>query len=552
MKNYFFLILGIYGIIAQAQTYSFLDVNQVKARVNSGGDLHWDPFNSQFNGYQCPIGSNNNWSGPTSLWIGGIDSGNQLKLAAQTYQQSGVDFWPGPLTQVTASISSTTMNQYNRVWKLNQIDIDNFILNYSNGNVQNGSYVPVVDLLTWPGNGDISQNQSSILAPFMDVNGDGVYDPLGAGDYPLIKGDQAIYTIYNDNYSIHQSSGGNSIGVEIHLMAYAYGNSNFTINNPFLNYTTFYNYKIINRTTTILDNTYSGLFNDTDLGYFQDDYVGCNKNNAYAYIYNNPSNLANEPAIGIVQLKGPFSDPGNSTDDNNNGLIDEPFEQIIMSNFMYFNNSFPGIPINQSDPNTANEYYQYLSSVWKDGSHLTCGGNGYGGTLTTNLAYSGNTYTNGPCGTLQWNETGNGSDKKIILSSGPYTLLPGAIHEMEFAFITSYDSLNNNPLSNLDTMVQGLRNFNNTATTNLKEKSIEYSFQIIPNPAHNYVKIKMSQAIKQSAKIEIIDLFNNSLISEYNTNFNNHEFDLSNLSPGIYFVKISSDNINIIKKFIKE
>jgi len=34
--------------------------------------------------------------------------------------------------------------------------------------------------------------QSEKIAPFYDNNNDGIYDPM-AGDYPQIKGDQALF-----------------------------------------------------------------------------------------------------------------------------------------------------------------------------------------------------------------------------------------------------------------------------------------------------------------------------------------------------------------------
>ena len=38
---------------------------------------------------------------------------------------------------------------------------------------------------------------------------------------------------------------------------------------------TFYNYKIINRSTLPLSDVYFGQWVDPDLGYYLDDYVGC-------------------------------------------------------------------------------------------------------------------------------------------------------------------------------------------------------------------------------------------------------------------------------------
>lgn len=552
MKTTLLFLAGLSISIANAQTFEYLDINQVKARVNSGGDLHWDPVTGT-NSYECPKGSGKTWGGSASMWIGGIDVGGQLKLAAQTYRQGGVDFWPGPLDVATASTNSATVNQYNRVWKLNKTDIDDFLTNLANGNVQNGSFTPAADLLSWPANGDLSQNYAGILAPYMDVNSDAIYDPM-AGDYPIIKGDQAVYTIFNDNYQLHQS-GGKALGAEIHLMAYAYGPCSITTSNSFLNYTTFYNFKIINRSSFSLLNSYAGLFNDFDLGTYMDDYVGSDVEDHYTYSYNSASSPSNEPAIGIVQLKGPI-ESSNSIDDDFDGTIDEPLEQMSMTNFMYFNNSFPGVPLSQTDPSNATEYYQYMTGFWKDGTPLTCGGNGYGGSTPTKFAYTSNTYTNGTCGTTSWVENGLGSDKKTVMSSGPYVLQPGAVDELEYAYIVSFDSITNNPLAKLDTDVQSLHSIYNSTlnqclTSSIKEEKNQTVFTLSPNPTANTLNIS-SNIKTNNFKIEIIDALGKVIITEEYKELNQTSINLSDLSSGIYFVKITSGENTSTKKFIKE
>jgi hypothetical protein len=550
MKTTLLFLAGLSISTANAQTFEYLDINQVKARVNSGGDLHWDPTTGN-SGYECPKGSGKNYGSAANIWLGGIDVGGQLKLAAQTYRQGGVDFWPGPLDVATASTNSATVNQYNRVWKLNKTDIDDFLTNLANGNVQNGSFTPAADLLSWPANGDLSQNYAGILAPYMDVNADAIYNPMD-GDYPLIKGDQAIYTIFNDNYLAHQSSGGQAIGTEIHLMAYAYGPCSITSSNSFLNYTTFYNFKIINRSSFSLLNSYAGLFNDQEIS--SNDLTGCDVNDNYAYTYNTSG--TNNPAIGVVQLKGPFADSGNGIDDDNDLIVDELWEQLPITNFMYFNNSFPGVPLSQTDPSNATEYYQYMSGFWKDGTPLTCGGNGYGGSIPTKFAYPSNTYTNGPCGSSSWMETGVGSDKRFIMSSGPYSTQPGAVNELEYAYIVSFDSITNNPLAKLDTDVQALHSIYNSTlnqclTTSIKEQKNQTAFTLSPNPTNGVLNINLNSKANDF-KIEVIDALGKLIISENHKGINQTSINVSDLSSGIYFVKIISGENTSTKKFIKE
>lgn len=537
MKTSLLLLAGLFTGLTHAQTFEYLDINQVKARVNSGGDFQ-----------PSTIGK---WTGTANLWQAGIDVGGQLKLAGQTYNQG--DYWPGPLSTADASIDSISSSQYNRVWKLNKTDIDNFIANYANGNVQNGSFIPAADLLSWPANGDLTKNQDAILAPYFDIDANGLYNPITSGDYPLIKGDQAIYTIYNDSYKLHQS-GGKRIGTEIHLMAYAYGTCSITASNPFLNYTTFYNYKIINRSSVALYNSYLSLFNDIDVGNYADDFVGSDVQDRYSYTYN-PSSTTS-PAIGILQFKGPVNS-SNGIDDNGDGNIDEPFDRMGFTNFMYYNNSFPGVPLAQTDPSNATEYFQYMTNFWKDGSPLTCGGNGYGGTTSTAFAFPNNTYSNSPCGASNWTESGTGSDKRFVMTSGSYILQPGAVDEIEYAYITSFDSITNNPLGKLDLDVQTLKSIYNStinqcSVTGIKKQTINNVFTISPNPTNGLLNINSGKAINGNVKIEVIDALGKVLISEDYKEFNQSTINLSSLSSGIYFVKISTGDNATTKKFIKE
>jgi hypothetical protein len=69
-----------------------LDVNNVRARLMNGGDMWWDiPTGSA--AYEVPKGSNKNALFAGSIWIGGKDASGSLKVAAQTYRQSGNDYW---------------------------------------------------------------------------------------------------------------------------------------------------------------------------------------------------------------------------------------------------------------------------------------------------------------------------------------------------------------------------------------------------------------------------------------------------------------------------
>lgn len=429
-----------------AQSSAELAVNNVRTIVFAGSDMWWDLFGTQNAWYYVPKvedrskGASSNFAG--NVWFGGLDAGNQLKLAAQTYRQSqsgGVSFWAGPLTTGDATVSSDVCLKYDKIFKMTRAEVDNFVL---------GDKVVSDNIKNWPGNGDITLNQDLSLAPFVDVNGDGYYRPEVNGDYPAydvyntglkdnlgvckarLFGDETLWWVYNDAGNNH-GNGGKQIGMEVRAQAFAFKTTD-EINNM-----TFYNYQIINRSSFALFDTYMTVWTDADLGYYGDDYIGCDVQRGLGYIYNGdafdesiagtPGYGASVPALGCDFFQGPINTT-NGIDDDGDTFVDEQGEQMGMTKFLYFNNSFPGIPIQTTDPGNATQYYQYMTGYWRDGTPFTCGGNGYGGTIPTSFVYPADTYTNGPCGATPWSETTSPSDRRFMQSSGPFVLQPGAVN----------------------------------------------------------------------------------------------------------------------------
>lgn len=555
--------LGLLDLSSQ-NNFKFLDINQVKAGIANRGDMHWNPGTGNAS-YEVPVGTGRHSDFASGLWIGGLDLGGQLHVAAQTYRQSGVDFWPGPLDTTNASVTQTVSTQYDKIWKLNQTDINAFITNFNNGNVQNGTYTPVADLLSWPaqGTGKYTRN----MAPFVDVNNNHIYDPMVGGDYPIIKGDQSLYFIFNDNLSTHQATGSPALKVEVHATAYAYGNSAIASQYPFLSNTTFYNYKIINRSNLDYHDAYVTLWSDVDIGYYGDDYIGCNVPGNYGYAYNADSldessaglngYGSNPPAAGYQVLKGPFI-PNDGIDNNNDGTIDEACEQQLMSRFNYFNNSFAGVPLQTVDPSDGAEYYNYMSGFWKDGSPFTCGGNAYGGTITTPFVYPGNTYTTSSCGSTSWSESGVAGDRRYMIGIGPFVFNKNSIHEIEYAHCTSFDYSNHNPRAKLKTDMQMLRTFSevyhpsNCIINSVAEKTEELKVELFPNPVNSYLILSFDQSIQSDAAVIVIDILGKTILTQQSIHNNRMTINTEELTKGIYFAKVTLGTKIVTRKFIKE
>lgn len=566
MKQLTLLFLLYLGVTTQAQNnFGYLDINQVKAGINSNGNLHDSPvaFRPE---YEVPKGSGKHATALTNLWFGGMHN-NQLHLSAQFYAISpqDLDFNSGPLT-VSGTCLVTDSAKYMKVWKLNQTDINDFISNYANGNVQNGSYIPVPDLMSWPGNGDITKNQSGLLAPFMDVNGDARYTPMD-GDYPLIKGDQALYFIYNDVTALPHGSGGASLGLEVHGMAYAYSTCSVVIANPVLDYTTFYDYEVINRSTNTYTDFHIGLHSEAALGQYIDDYIGCDVKDNYAYVYNADANDetgggaigygANPPATAFVMLRSPESS-SDGIDNDADGVIDETGEQMGMTNFSYFFVPLAGVPAAVQLPSVASEYYSYMHSTWKDGTPFTCDSpDGYGGTVATPYLFPGTSYTNSPCGTAGWSETMAPGNRRYAMSTKQATFQPGEVIRLTYAHVTSFDP-SGNALAKLDQDVNTVKTFYQSGAsvscmaTGIQEQNDALAFALYPNPASSQLTLTFDKALTAGMTATVNDVYGKVLLSAHNEDRETIHLDINALASGIYFVKLSADGKSSVKKFIKQ
>src|SRR4051812_6404375 len=113
-------VLSLAGGHAQTAgtAFKYLDINRVNAGLTGCGDMHFDLFGSGGASYEVPKGSATHSSFAACIWIGGMDAGNALHMAGQTYRQSGNDFWPGPLDTTNATTSSPVVAAYDKIWKV--------------------------------------------------------------------------------------------------------------------------------------------------------------------------------------------------------------------------------------------------------------------------------------------------------------------------------------------------------------------------------------------------------------------------------------------------
>jgi hypothetical protein len=600
-------------------SYDSLTVNNINARFQANGSHFFGPDHARF---EVPKFSGKNTIYSSNFWIGGLDQDSVLHLAAQMYGQgpqgglphSQGDFFAGPVMDSTAySIYQDTL--WNYVWNLTKAEIE-----YHKAHWSDAGYHPIHDILTWPGNGNVALGQAAQLAPYFDRNNDGIYNPMD-GDYPLIRGDQALFFIFNDDRRIHSETEGEKVKVEIQGMAYAF---DLPGDSAFWN-TVFLNYKIINRSDKIYYKTYLGVFTDLDIGWPMDDYIGCDVERGMYYGYNgNPVDGngqpgtygANPPAQSVTFLGGPYLDPdgcdnpsfkGNSLkgpsfhgdcsivgldsttilmhygpgnadsgyfivrDEAINGInfgdsIPDN-ERRGMSRFIFFNND----GTLQGNPKYSPDYYSYLRGLWKDGVHMTYGGNGYNtGEPSCDFSFpelsdTCNWGTNGAVPSQKlWTETTAGDapgDRRGVGSSGPFTFNPGQAEEFDIAYTFARDYTGNytggsiGKLQNLtDTIRKSfISNFlpdGNSFNGIAQQKSNDdLLIQIFPNPASAIVNIKLNRYVNEAVTIRIINANGILIRTEKRTAADRMiTIDLTGLSSGLYVLSVETKNQIVTKK----
>ena len=458
-----FLFFAFFALNVQAQDCTppnktaEISVNNIRALLKTNG-AHFFRENAEF---EVPKGSGKTSLFAGALWLGAMDEQDKLHVAAMRYGQDGNDYFAGPISN---DVSASSF--YDKFWHITKKEIDEHKAHYADPN-----YSVPVNILSWPAHGRTQYGESSYLAPYKNISGHAKYSPQ-LGDYPEIRGDEAILFIQNDNCQ-HTESEARPLGVEILGMVYAYANELELNNTIFLSYT------IRNKSENNYQDLYIGFFSDFDIGYSDDDYVGCDSTLNLGYGYNGLE------IDGTGQINAYGDNPPAQ------GVM---FLNQKMSAFMYFNKS------SDSGPYILPSIlcYNYLKAYWRDGRPLTYGGTGYNPTSTeiTKYAFSGDPETG-----TGWTEVNAGNtpdDRRGMLSAGPFTLPANESICIDIALPWARSTQGYlNSVTLLKESAQAIQQFYNQQNyvdycnnpVGIKEIENNFDITVYPNPAKNELRV---------------------------------------------------------------
>ena len=269
-------------------------------------------------------------------------------------------------------------------------------------------------------------------------------------DFPTFYGNYTNFTTEQFFIGLDTIYFENKIGLEQHLMFYAFNDSS----NEALHHSIFVENTLYNRQNKNFDSLMIGLWSDTDLGHYLDDWIGCNVELNMGYSFN--GDIEDEgangygltpPAIGVK-------------------LLDSE-----MSAFVYYNLDVSV----QGNPQNRQQYHNYLLAKWKDGLDITYGGTGRGGEIPAKFMFPGDSDPNGigtngiitsddwdePDGWTEENSVNTPDDRRFLQSTGPFEFFAGDKLTINYAFVWSRASEGDNLASvdKLFTDAQSIQEF---------------------------------------------------------------------------------------------
>ena len=525
---------------------------------------------------------NINWDTRTSfmwvhqVWASGIDPVTQdLHLSAVQYRQAGTDYNRGPV-----SSDPNATNFYNKVWVMSKAMVDSF---------RQGLYTSIPqEIIDWPGNGRAQFGEAEKLAPYVDVNGDGVYDPQD-GDYPCIKGDKAAFFMFNDKKT-NRKLNGKALEIEFHGMLYSFEDEAQAEDCFFISY------NVYNRSQTDYDDFRLAVFSDFDIGNPIDDLVGTDIENAMAYMYNaepiddGPIGFgAYPPAAGMMVLKGPPANPFDGIDNSMDGCIDgirdasgnciaeDPAEGIVedwrLSSVIQFAGQFNNSNVTLSTTE-AEDFNNFMHGKYRNGNPISFqsaggflssnNGNGFlvnpsAGTLMP-VVFPGNTYdihgTSIHIDTaINWFQSPvNLADHRTLTGLGNSTFASEASFQFEIAYLIARDTVNNDrSISALQSKAAAVRSFHNgyqnecVTTPNFsvrKQAVAKDGLKMYPNPAHTSAVIEVKAEKYGSMQVRVFDM-KGALVQDGSHTITpgtqEVELHVGSLKNGIYTVQVLVD-----------
>lgn len=374
---------GVGGVRPAAiDNTSSIGINNLQMVVSNVGSFAYDPTNhlGKSDGLYFPRGTNKTVVFASGLWIGARVHGTPRVTVAEYSSE----YSPGGMANGTYIPDEGRFH----VYKIDRGDNRNSNPDYAN----------------WPFDDGAPALKNAMGTDSLDGDGHRV---------PLILGDEALFAVYNDaNQGRHINGAGSTppLGLEVQQYTFAFGRGGALGN------TIYIKFRIINKGTDTLQDTYVSAWSDPDVGNAYDDLVGCDTLLSLGYAYNDgPDNIYGDapPAVGYDFLQGPVVPaPGDSA--YRDGHYIHGYRNLPMSSFDKY--------VNGTDPNSSAQSYNYMRGLAANGDPV----------LDPDGQVTAFQNAGDPVSGTGWLDVDAG-DRRFMIDSGPFTMVPNDTQEVVIA-----------------------------------------------------------------------------------------------------------------------
>jgi len=542
--------------------YNYISVNEVKMWISNEGDGSHDP-NADGSGFFWPGGLCA--SIPAIFEDGFIYGGivdSQVNVNGSNYRHG---WQPGNILE--NGIAANSADPQFKVWKIyRDMDLlprtpirEAYEFDYNNWPVEYG-------------------------APWIDTDDDGVF--TRGLDQPEFIGDEVLFHVSNDLDEIRTNFvyGSPPIGLEFQVTVWAHNTDDF------LKDVVFKKYLMINKSGKTIQDMYFSYWTDDDLGFASDDFVGCDTLLNLGYSYNGDNfdddyYESNPPAIGHMMVQGPKASANASDSAKFNNKWVKGAKNISLTSFLLYIGSDPlySDPVLGEATGAIETYNNMQGFIWNGDPFIDPNTRN-----PTKFCLSGD-----PVEGSGWYE-GAGwpggkvpSDRRFLMSSGPFDVAPGDTQEVVYAIFMARGSDNIQSVAELKNTARAIQDYwDNIIYTDVEDENssnLPTYFalsQNYPNPFNPTTTIRYSIPssviassdfeAKQSNEISSVTSFPRNdekkvilvvydilgrqvktLINE-NQKPGNYsvEFDASKLTSGVYFYRLKTGDFIKTRKML--
>ncbi len=504
--------------VQESVNLNSFDVNQIYCITDNNGSIVSHQSLEREFGLNWPVDDHTRTIFSAGPWF----SGKVNEEIRTSLVEFASEFVPGPW-------NSNPEDNTNRIYKINLSDMEN-----PDGNI---------DFANWP----VYQG-----APWIDKDGDGIYNPLPQGiDHPEFLGEQVLYYVMQDCVSTNILNDPEILGLEVRVTIWGYNKWNIYEDIMFVKL------QIFNKGGNYIEDMNFGFWTDTDLGDPGDDLIGCDSTRSLGFCYNRGSDSEFGdivPSVGVDLLQ--VAVPSHNTNDKayGFGMEKDGFINLPMTSFMLIRSD----DREWDDPWGSENVHNALSGLHWDGAPVIDPNTG----RVTRFAVPGNPSENIGLTDSIWVDGDYGAeyyDRRMLLNAGPFNFNPGDSAEIVLSVLHAKGSSTLNSVDELKEVSDLVQRIFNTSTsiedTHLRPD--KFSLTAFPNPFNPSTTIEYELPERSDVSLVIYDISGREVMTLVNQNMNPGSYETSwngtdcngkQVAAGMYFARLKAgENAQTIK-----